>query len=127
MGQDSTRAAMIYKHATATAATAVADALDRQIEALDQLILPRTAPNGTLMAPRMILAGNACPGGAKGSRTRDTPAAGAIRSAARKEDIAGHRNAWKPGIADAISGAAVLFGLVHIGIHHCGHDCQEFG
>jgi hypothetical protein len=36
MGHDSARAAMIYQHATATADRAIADALDRQIEASSQ-------------------------------------------------------------------------------------------
>jgi hypothetical protein len=33
MGHDSARAAMMYQHATAAADRAIADALDRQIEA----------------------------------------------------------------------------------------------
>jgi lambda repressor-like predicted transcriptional regulator len=36
MGHDSARAAMIYQHATAAADRAIADALDRQIEASGQ-------------------------------------------------------------------------------------------
>jgi len=44
MGHDSARAAMIYQHATTAADAAIADVLDRQIEASGQASSPR--PDG---------------------------------------------------------------------------------